>query len=55
MSLADADSPSTRHQQHADMFLVPGGTFVWDRTGITPRKRRFIASQSMDFGWIARR
>jgi formylglycine-generating enzyme len=27
MSLADADSSSARHQQRADMRLVPGGTF----------------------------
>jgi hypothetical protein len=27
MSLADADSSSARHQQQADMRLVPGGTF----------------------------
>ena len=29
MSLADTDSSSVgkRHQQHADMLLVPGGTF----------------------------
>jgi sulfatase modifying factor 1 len=26
MSLADADSSSTRRQQQADMRLVPGGT-----------------------------
>jgi formylglycine-generating enzyme required for sulfatase activity len=27
MSLANADSSSARHQQQADMRLVPGGTF----------------------------
>src|SRR6202045_1993274 len=27
MSLADADSSAARHQQRADMRLVPGGTF----------------------------
>jgi formylglycine-generating enzyme len=27
MSLADTDSSSARLQQHADMLVVPGGTF----------------------------